>query len=396
MRYIGCIEITTSMKLLDFQSRSLVAKECIHRVCDAANLKSPKKRRVEKRVQQVIEPNPCLEHSGANVILTISSQSLELTSIDTNELVRNCHVHDFDETNFIDWFQVASHQMPNVSFASGGDSGCTDMIAYVAKDTQGWRACYVIECVGIDRAQTVISTMGKAFELRYKNFCGDDVEKRYASRRKQSSASNVKPETTEYYNDLPGKVPPEFSETSSNCDRRRERLHSNLIDLNTSIDMNDDCKNDGFNYNVATSTMSSGTSGTRDVFDMQCFSLSPEVQYSQLLVSVALFNPKRHDNVQLSSSRIGITARFPDRFRSRCWEVMETSSYASHKEAQGSTFLPVWTLVKPSICSSSTQTVAFVPRTESLRTLRIWSTITGAIVCRSSPLTPLSCFVLLS
>lgn len=90
------------MKLLDFQSRSLVAKECIHRVCDAANLKSPKKRRVEKRVQQVIEPNPCLEHSGANVILTISSQSLELTSIDTNELVREFHEHDFDGTNLSD------------------------------------------------------------------------------------------------------------------------------------------------------------------------------------------------------------------------------------------------------------------------------------------------------
>lgn len=34
-------------------SRSLVAKECINRVCDIANIRSPKKRRVEKRIQQV-------------------------------------------------------------------------------------------------------------------------------------------------------------------------------------------------------------------------------------------------------------------------------------------------------------------------------------------------------
>lgn len=66
--YIGCIEIVTSMKLLDFQSRSLVAKECINRVCDATNLKSPKKRRVEKRIQTCIAENgACLEHSGVSV-----------------------------------------------------------------------------------------------------------------------------------------------------------------------------------------------------------------------------------------------------------------------------------------------------------------------------------------
>lgn len=63
----GCIEIITSMKLLDFQSRSLVAKECINRVCDAASLKSPKKRRVEKRIQSCIADEHCLEHSGASV-----------------------------------------------------------------------------------------------------------------------------------------------------------------------------------------------------------------------------------------------------------------------------------------------------------------------------------------
>lgn len=31
VKYVGCTEILTSMKLLDFQSRSMVAKECIHR-----------------------------------------------------------------------------------------------------------------------------------------------------------------------------------------------------------------------------------------------------------------------------------------------------------------------------------------------------------------------------
>ena len=254
--YVGCIEILTPMKAMDFQSRSLVAKECIHRVCEAANRKSPsKKRRVEKRVQSCISESPCLEHSGETVVLNISSECLELISSQTNEV-------------------VARHDMPNVSFASGGDSSCTRMVAYVAKDGMEWRACYVLDVCGTDKAQTVISTIGHAFELRYKTFCCDDVERRNTIKRKNSPMSDVKCDS-EYYNDLPGKVPPEMSDGStSTYDKRRDRLHSNLIDLNTTIDyVNDD------NNSVA------AASSTRDtVFDMQCFSLAPEVQLSQLLL----------------------------------------------------------------------------------------------------------------
>lgn len=115
---------------------------------------------------------------------------------------------------------------------------------------------------GVDKAQTVISTMGQAFELRYKNFCGDDKQRK----------SKSPPAGAEYYNDLPNKVPPEFSsDSSSGNERRRERLHSNLIDLNVSLEQKCDYVNE------------SDAASSRDVFDMQCFSLSPEVQHSQLL-----------------------------------------------------------------------------------------------------------------
>lgn len=119
--FAGCIEIFTSMKLLDFHSRSLVAKECINRVCEIAKIKTPKKRKVEKRIESCISHEPCLEHTGANVVLNISAQSVELTSAETNEI-------------------ISKHDMPNISFASGGDSECTNYVAYVAKDTMGWRA----------------------------------------------------------------------------------------------------------------------------------------------------------------------------------------------------------------------------------------------------------------
>lgn len=41
VQYIGCLKVNASMKSLDFEMRSLVAKECIKRVCEAAGLKAP-------------------------------------------------------------------------------------------------------------------------------------------------------------------------------------------------------------------------------------------------------------------------------------------------------------------------------------------------------------------
>ena len=43
-----------------------------------------------------------MEHAGSNVSLTITSASLTLTTLETGQI-------------------VASHEMPNISFASGGD-----------------------------------------------------------------------------------------------------------------------------------------------------------------------------------------------------------------------------------------------------------------------------------
>lgn len=44
-----------------------------------------------------------------------------------------------------------------------------DFVAYIAKDINDWRACYVLECGG-GLAKDVISTIGQAFELRFKQY----------------------------------------------------------------------------------------------------------------------------------------------------------------------------------------------------------------------------------
>ncbi|KAF4530746.1 hypothetical protein B566_EDAN007968 [Ephemera danica] len=111
--YIGCLEVNTSMKSLDFETRSQIAKECINRVCEAAGLKTAdKKRKVERRIAKVLGEQPDMKHAGANVTLSISSTGLQLTVLDTGQL-------------------IARHDMPNISFASGGDppgSRLTDML----------------------------------------------------------------------------------------------------------------------------------------------------------------------------------------------------------------------------------------------------------------------------
>ena len=59
VQYIGCLGVNTSMKSLDFDTRSLIAKECINRVCEAANLKTAdKKRRTDKRIARMLADAP--------------------------------------------------------------------------------------------------------------------------------------------------------------------------------------------------------------------------------------------------------------------------------------------------------------------------------------------------
>jgi SHC-transforming protein 1 len=102
VRYIGCLEVNTSMKSLDFDTRSLIAKECINKLCEAAGLKTAdKKRKVDKRLLKMIAEKPNMDHAGANVNLTITSSYLNLISMENGDV-------------------IAYHEMPNISFASGG------------------------------------------------------------------------------------------------------------------------------------------------------------------------------------------------------------------------------------------------------------------------------------
>lgn len=60
------------MRPLDFDSRSLIAKECINRVCELAKVKPVRKRKINKKIRDFIARDACLDYSGASVVLVSS------------------------------------------------------------------------------------------------------------------------------------------------------------------------------------------------------------------------------------------------------------------------------------------------------------------------------------
>ncbi|CAH1796691.1 unnamed protein product [Owenia fusiformis] len=204
VRYVGCLEVKESMRTLDFDTRTAVAKESISRVCDAAGLKTATKKKKDKKVSKLLGNQPIMQNAGFNINLTITIESLSLMIMESAEL-------------------IAEHVMPGISFASGGDPDTMDFVAYIAKDPIHGRACHVLECGG-GLAQDVITTIGQAFELRFKEFLKnqakpielpDRVENPVFGNEAQSMWGSQWGDDPDYYNDRPGAQPPEASAVPS-------------------------------------------------------------------------------------------------------------------------------------------------------------------------------------
>lgn len=150
VRYVGCLEVKQSTRTLPFEVRGQVTKEAIFRVCDASGFNYVRKKKANRNIVKVLGDTPNVQFGGANVNLTISTTSINLTVMETGKV-------------------IANHQMQGISFASGGDQETPDYVAYVAKDPVNGRACHVLECLS-GLAQDVITTVGQAFEIRFKEY----------------------------------------------------------------------------------------------------------------------------------------------------------------------------------------------------------------------------------
>ncbi|KAJ8383805.1 hypothetical protein AAFF_G00214920 [Aldrovandia affinis] len=152
VRYMGCVEVLQSMRALDFNTRTQVTREAISVVCEAVpGAKGAQRRRKpSSRCLSSILGKSNLQFAGMTISLTVSTSSLNLLAADCKQI-------------------IANHHMQSISFASGGDPDTAEYVAYVAKDPVNQRACHILEC-SEGLAQEVISTIGQAFELRFKQY----------------------------------------------------------------------------------------------------------------------------------------------------------------------------------------------------------------------------------
>ncbi|NXB68054.1 SHC3 protein, partial [Struthidea cinerea] len=195
VKYLGCIEVLRSMRSLDFSTRMQVAREAISRVCEAmpGAKRAFKKRKPPSKALSSILGKSNLQFAGMSIMLNISTSSLNLMNPDTKQI-------------------IANHHMQSISFASGGDPDTSDYIAYVAKDPVNRRACHILECCD-GLAQDVISTIGQAFELRFKQYLQCPSKTPTFPDRMQSfedpwTEEDIEETEHPYYNNIPNKIPP--------------------------------------------------------------------------------------------------------------------------------------------------------------------------------------------
>ncbi|XP_062395108.1 SHC-transforming protein 1 isoform X1 [Sardina pilchardus] len=199
VRYMGCVEVLQSMRALDFTTRTQVTREAISVVCEAVpGAKGAQRRRKPTtRCLSSILGKSNLQFAGMTISLTVSTSSLNLLAADCKQI-------------------IANHHMQSISFASGGDPDTAEYVAYVAKDPVNQRACHILEC-SEGLAQEVISTIGQAFELRFKQYLKNPPKLVTPHDRMAPFDGSAWEEEDEevapapevpYYNNFPGKQPP--------------------------------------------------------------------------------------------------------------------------------------------------------------------------------------------
>ncbi|ELK19267.1 SHC-transforming protein 2 [Pteropus alecto] len=203
---MGCIEVLRSMRSLDFNTRTQVTRplpsklsqrppnrEAINRLHEAVpGVRGSWKKKAPNKALASILGKSNLRFAGMSIAVSISTDGLNLSVPATRQI-------------------IANHHMQSISFASGGDTDMTDYVAYVAKDPINQRACHILECCeGL--AQSVISTVGQAFELRFKQYLHSPPKAVAPLERltglEESAWGDEEDTDHNYYNSVPGKEPP--------------------------------------------------------------------------------------------------------------------------------------------------------------------------------------------
>ncbi|KAM9461305.1 SHC-transforming protein 2 isoform 2-T2 [Clarias gariepinus] len=194
VKYLGCIEVLKSMRSLDFTTRTQVTREAINRLCEIVpGGKSVWRKKAANKALHSVMGKSNLHFAGMRIAVNISVEGLNLLDPTTRQV-------------------IAHHPMQSISFASGGDMDTPDYVAYVAKDPVNQRACHILECCA-NLAQSIISTIGQAFELQFKQYLHSPPKATPSLDRSVRTEESAWEEDDmflehDYYNSIPGKEPP--------------------------------------------------------------------------------------------------------------------------------------------------------------------------------------------
>ncbi|XP_009892292.1 PREDICTED: SHC-transforming protein 2 [Charadrius vociferus] len=193
--YMGCIEVLRSMRSLDFNTRTQVTREAINRLYEAVpGVKGIWKKKAPNKALFSILGKSNLRFAGMSIAVNISVDGLNLMIPTTRQI-------------------IANHHMQSISFASGGDTVRHAHLRETLKPSVRLSAaCHILECCeGL--AQSVISTVGQAFELRFKQYLHSPPKvvaplDRALGAEESAWGEDEEAAEHDYYNSIPGKEPP--------------------------------------------------------------------------------------------------------------------------------------------------------------------------------------------
>uniref|UniRef100_K7GFV6 SHC adaptor protein 1 n=1 Tax=Pelodiscus sinensis TaxID=13735 RepID=K7GFV6_PELSI len=195
-QYMGCVEVLQSMRMLDFNTRTQVTREAISLVCEAVpGAKGAVRRR---KVPPVAPAETQVGSSLCSAFVQLKAPRGSGPCLELPRPAAHGHCQGISPPCHKQTWAATSH-------APSHATPCPFLPL--------WRTCHILECPeGL--AQDVISTIGQAFELRFKQYLKNPPKLVTPHDRMAGFDGSAwdeeeeEPSDHQYYNDFPGKEPP--------------------------------------------------------------------------------------------------------------------------------------------------------------------------------------------
>lgn len=161
VRYIGSIQMLSSITALPMQTKIDICWEAMARCIEGGKIKKLKKRKFDKSLKKYIADSPYIKQMDLK--LNMSTEGIATSELDGKP------GEDI----------ISNDSIAAISFAAGGQHELYDFVTYVAKDKRGNRYCHVFDCSIL--ADDVLATVGQIFNILQNKVSGEDISKDQAT-----------------------------------------------------------------------------------------------------------------------------------------------------------------------------------------------------------------------